>query len=102
MLEEAKDKVKEAGLLCDTILMHPKVYDLVVARIKDLSGEIEAISNITFSGLRLVKNKSVPENMVFFSQRGKLKRIERWDVSGLENDGSNSKTKKKDKEKGSS
>lgn len=99
LLEEAKDKVKEAGLHCDTIQMSPKIYDLVVARIEDLSGEKEPISNITFSGLKLVKNKHLPENTVLLSQQGKLKRVETWDLKGLEDNGNDRKTEKKNEEK---
>jgi len=85
LLEEAKDKVKEAGLHCDTIHMSPKIYDLVVARIKDLSGEKEPISNVTFSGLKLVKDEHMPENIVTLSQQGEVKKVEEWDLRGLEN-----------------
>jgi len=98
LLEEAKDKVKEAGLRCDTIYMSSKVYDLVVARIKDLSGETEPISNIMFSGLKLVKRKWMPENIVVLAQQGEVKEIEEWDLSGLE-DNESSKTKEKNEEK---
>lgn len=99
LLEEAKGKVKVAGLVCDTIYMSPKVYDLVVAALKDLSGlEKAPVSNIMFSGLKLVKSKLVPENIAVFAQQGKVKKIEEWDLEGLEDNGSDSKTKKTDKE----
>lgn len=84
LLEEAKEKVKEAGLRCDTICAHPKAYDLIVAGVKDLSGlESPPLSNIMYLGLKLVKNKDLPENIVVFAQQGKVKKIEEWDLSGL-------------------
>ena len=81
LLEEAKDKVKEAGLRCDTLYMSPKVYDLVMTELKKLTQlEKKPISNIMCMGLKLVKSKLVPENIVLFSQQGKIQKIEKWDL----------------------
>jgi len=100
LFEETKGKIKEAGLRCDTIHMSPKVYDIVMAGLRDLSGlEKMPFSNVMLLGLKLIKSKLVPENTVIFSHQGKVRRIEDWDLRGLEDNGNNRKTKKKNKEK---
>ena len=96
LLEEAKDKVKEAGLRCDTIHMNPKIYTLILAGLQDLS-DLKKLpfSNVMLLGLKLVKHKIMPENVVIFSYQGKVRRIEDWSLEGVKNNGTQ---KNKEKE----
>ena len=101
LFEETKGKIKEAGLLCDMMHMHPKVYDIIMAGLKDLSGleKIPISNNVMCLGLKLIKSKLVPENTVIFSHQGKVRRIEDWDLRGLENNGTQKNTKKESTKK---
>lgn len=83
LFEDTKANIQEAGLRCDTIHMNPEVYDIIVAGLRGLSGL--KIMKVTCMGLKLVKSKLMPENVVIFSHQGKVKRIEDWDLKGLKN-----------------
>ncbi len=95
LFEKTKSKIKEAGLRCDTMHMSPKVYDLIVAGLKELSGsEKIPTSEVLYMGLKIIKHKNMSENTVIFSYQGKVKKIEEWDLRGLEN--GNQKNKEKE------
>lgn len=99
LFEETKGKIKEAGLLCDTLHMSPKTYDLVMAGLEELSGvEKMPISDVMCLGLKLIKHKNMPENTVVFSHLGKVKKIEDWDLRGIDN-GTQKNTKKESTKK---